>query len=98
MSSKCIKTLILATAIATCTWVGFSGLAEAHYRTNKHYGWHSGGHKDAHRGWERYGYARPASYAHGRSMGAAAYGCPPADYGYAGEQGDGGVGLGAPTF
>lgn len=102
MSSKCIKTLALATAIAICTGVGFSSLAQAHYRANRHYGWHSGWHNDwhAHRGSARYGYARPALYAHGYSvtMGSAAYGCPPAYYGHAAEQGEGGVGLGAPSF
>ena len=65
MSSNRIKSLALATAIATCAGVGLPSMADAHYRGGLHYGWHSGWHKDwhAHRGWARYGYARPAPYA-----------------------------------
>lgn len=76
MSSKCIKTPVLATAIAICTGVGFSGLAQAHYRANSHYGWHPGWHRDwhAHRSSARYEYAPQALYAnggYGGTMGAA---------------------------
>lgn len=103
MSSKRIKTLTLATAIAICSGVAFSGPAEAGNRATRHYDWHSGWHKDGygHRGWARYGYPRLATCASGGydgTMGAAACGCPPAYSGYADEQGEGGVGLGAPTF
>lgn len=103
MSSNRIKSLALATAIATCAGVGLPSMADAHYRGARNYGWHSGWPKDwhRHRGWARYGCARPATYAYGGyggTMGAAAYGRPPAYYGYVGEQGEGGVGLGAPTF
>lgn len=100
MSSKRIKTLALATAIAICSGVGFFGAAEARNRATRHYDWHFGWHS-AHHGWARYGYPRLATYAYGGydgAVGAAIYGCPPAYSGYEGEQGEGGVGLGAPTF
>ena len=63
MSSNRIKSLALATAIATCAGVGLPSMADAHYRGARHYGWHSGWHKHwhAHRGWARYGCARPGN-------------------------------------
>jgi hypothetical protein len=107
MSSKRIRTLAFATAIALCGGVGFSSVAEAHYRTCRphgwHYGWHKGWHAHrgyAYRGYTRYGFARPATYGYGgyglygANVYGAAPGCvTPGYYGYAGDGGLFGMGF-----
>lgn len=93
MASKRIKTLALAAAVVTCAGVGYSSVADARYQTKRHYGWHS------HRGGTLYEYMGPTTYAFRYSMDMVgpAYGCA-APGRYDSEQGEGGVGLGAPTF
>jgi hypothetical protein len=91
MASKRVKTLALVAAVVTCAGVGYASVAGAHYQRKRHYGWHS------HRGGAPYEYTGPTTYAFGMDMVGPAYGCA-APGRYDSEQGEGGVGLGAPSF